>query len=170
MKKLINSEIKASKIMVIDKNGKKIGEIGLLDGLALAQTDNLDLIQVNEEEIPVCKIANYNKMIYEEKKKLKSNLKPDNSSKMKEVKFKTAIGEHDLQTKISQINTFLEKGNRVQITIVLNRHQKERSDVAKDFLNQVLSGLSQKYSLQGNPAMRDYSYGVVLMSGVKKVK
>lgn len=170
MSRLKNNEIKAKSVIVIDKDGKKMGEMPLMNAIALAQLNELDLIQMNEEEIPVCKIISYSKILYEEKRKTKAHSKPDNSSKMKEVKFKTAIGEHDLQTKISHINSFLEKGNRVQITIQLNRHQKERSDVAKEFLDQILLNLSQKYSLLSSPAMREYSYGVTLMSGVKKVK
>ena len=170
MKRLKNSEIKAEKVIVVDKSGKRLGESPLLNALAMAQAEDLDLIQMNDEEVPVCKIANFNKMAYEENKKMKANSKPDHSSKMKEIKLKTAIGEHDLQTKISQINSFLEKGNRVQITVILNRHQKERVDIAKGFLDQVLENVSQKYSLHGDPFKRDYAYGIILMSGIKRGK
>ncbi len=167
MEKLKNEEIKSPILLVIGENGEKIGNINLEEAIALAKSKEKDLIQITNDEIPVCKIAVFSKFIYEEKKKEKSQHKPDSSSKMKEVKVKTAIGEHDLATKISQINSFLNKGNKVQLTIQLNRTQRDKLDLAKSFSDKILAGLSHKYTLLGTPSKKDNTYIVLLNSGKK---
>ena len=124
---------------------------------------NLDLVQMSTTDIPVCKILNNSKLEYEEKKKLKHN-KNLNVEKFKEVKFKTAISEHDLNTKINHINEFLNKGFRVQVAAQIMNRQVNGNKVAKGLLDNTLLKITSPYKMVSEPEVRGNLYSVTICS------
>ena len=112
----INHQIRVREVRVINHEGKMLGVMPTSQALRLAQEIGLDLVEVAPSATPpVCKISDYGKLRYEKTKKEKEQKKGQHQIKVKEVKFKPTIDEHDFQFKLKHAREFLEKGNKVRI-------------------------------------------------------
>lgn len=117
---LINERIRAPRLQVIADDGRNVGIISRFDALKLAQEAGLDLVLIADEGregVPVAKIMDFGKSLYEKKKKQHEAKKHQKVIQIKEVKMTPKIGEHDFQTKIRQAMDFLKSGKRVKITL-----------------------------------------------------
>jgi translation initiation factor IF-3 len=91
--------------------------LSLRDALSRAEAIGVDLIEIAPNaDPPVCKMIDYGKFRYHQTKKEKESKKASHQVKVKEIKLKPNIDEHDLQTKIKHLREFLQKGNKVRIT------------------------------------------------------
>lgn len=116
----INQEITADPIMLIDDEGRSEGQVSLDQARLLAYEKTLDLVLINENgNPPVAKLMDYGKYIYNQTKMLNKQKAKSHNSELKEVRFGIKIGDHDLEVKINKIKQFLEKGDKVKITIQL---------------------------------------------------
>jgi translation initiation factor IF-3 len=101
-----------------------------------AEDMGLDLILVSDEATPpVVRIQDFKKLEYEKKKAKKAQ--KQNVSSLKEIQFKINISEHDLQTKVSKINGFLERGDKVKITLRLKGRERENIERAEELVERV---------------------------------
>jgi translation initiation factor IF-3 len=99
--------------------------------LRLARENNLDLIQVTEKtEPPVCKITDYGKYLYQQKKKEK--VAKTSAGELKGIRLTFKISEHDLETRAKQTEKFLKKGNKVRIEMKLKGRERAFQDFAKE--------------------------------------
>jgi translation initiation factor IF-3 len=123
----VNRSIRVNSALVI--NGENnLGNIPISDGIRIAQENGLDLVLVKEDP-PVCRIMDYQKFLYAQKKAERERNKPKHSDVVKEYKFGKNIGEHDLQVKIRKIVETLNTGYRVKISLMLrNREMKYKAD------------------------------------------
>jgi len=109
----INYQIRSQKVRLIFNN-TPMGIVTIEDARRLAQDKKLDLVEIAPNaNPPVCYIIDYNKYLYDQKIKQKKQKKDD----LKEIKIKSCIQEHDLNIKIKQAKTFLEKNKKVQVTV-----------------------------------------------------
>ncbi len=117
---LINERIKAEKVQLIKDDGENIGVVSRNEALNMAREAGLDLVllsQQGKEGLPVVKIMDFGKVLYERKKKKAEAKKHQKVIQIKEIKLRPKIGEHDYQTKIKQAVQFLKDGKRVKITL-----------------------------------------------------
>lgn len=117
---LINEKIRAPRLQLIAEDGRNIGTVSRFDALKLAQEAGLDLVLIAEEGregVPVAKIMDFGKSLYEKKKKQHEAKKNQKVIQVKEVKLTPKIGEHDFHTKMRQTIDFLKAGKRVKITL-----------------------------------------------------
>ncbi len=99
--------------------------------MRLARENNLDLIQVTEKtEPPVCKITDYGKYLYQQKKKEK--VAKTSAGELKGIRLTFKISEHDLETRAKQTEKFLKKGNKVRIEMKLKGRERAFQDFAKE--------------------------------------
>ena len=113
-----NRQITVKRVLVIDENGTKLGEMATRDALATAQERGLDLIEVAPNaRPPVCRFADYGKILYEKKKRNAKAKKNATTITVKEVKFTPSTGDHDFNTKLKHVQKFLGKGDKVKVTI-----------------------------------------------------
>lgn len=97
-RELLNNNIPFRFLMVIDQTGKNLGKMAISDALALANDSGLDLYVISDKtEIPVAKILDYGKYLYEKKRKVKLAKKNQSVVKVKSIKVKTQISNHDLE-------------------------------------------------------------------------
>lgn len=118
---LINQQIRAENLQLITQDGENIGVISRSQALRQAEDAGLDLVMiapVGKEGVPVVKIMDFGKVLYEKKKKLVETKKHQKTIQIKEIKMSPKIGEHDYLTKIKQGAQFLETGKRVKITLL----------------------------------------------------
>ena len=117
---LINHQIRAENVQLITADGENIGTISRNQALRQAEEAGLDLVliaQSGKDGIPVVKIMDFGKVLYEKKKKTLEAKKHQKVIQIKEIKMNPKIGEHDYQTKIKQAVQFLTTGKRVKITL-----------------------------------------------------
>ena len=104
---------------VIDPDGEQIGIIPTRQALETASEFGLDLVEVSPNaKPPVCKIMDYGRYRYEQTKKKQEAKKKQSSFQVKEIKVRPKTGEHDLQTKIGHIKKFIERKDKVKVTVI----------------------------------------------------
>lgn len=118
----INERITAYRVMLILPDGTNKGEMLRVAAIELARQDGLDLVEVSGGATPVCKIMDYGKMLYEQKKREKHNVRHSDTGK--EIRFKFNTGEHDLQIKKNKVKEFLQDGHKVLIAMHLSGREK----------------------------------------------
>lgn len=124
---IANEKITAKIVQVISFAGQNLGNIPLEEALFMAEEENLDLVMVSEnstKKIPVVKLMNLNKKIYEEKKKLAKSKKNQHEVKLKEIRISVKIGENDLRIKMKQASEFLIDGMKVKVVLVMRGREK----------------------------------------------
>ncbi len=139
---IANTHIRAKEVRVIDETGKQLGVMILEEALRTAYERNLDLIQVTEKvDPPVCKIMDYGKYAYQEKKKEKSATKKQKTSTLKGIRLTFNIGQHDMETRARQAEKFLKAGDKVRIDIVLRGREKALGNFAREKIGKFLEVL-----------------------------
>ena len=139
----MNEAIKADEVRLISENGEQLGVLKLDDAIERAKDVGLDLIEVaSNVNPPVAKILNYGKLKYEEKKKAQASKKKQHVVKIKEMRVRPRIDDHDLETKGSRGRKFLEDGCKLKVTLMFRGREMSRTDLGVDVLNRVIEMLS----------------------------
>lgn len=128
----INDEIRWDKVRIVGE-GIESKVLSLNEAKTIAKTMNLDLIEINHNlEIPIVKVANYDKFLYDLKKSAKKNkqhIKP-----MKEIQLSVSIASHDIETKVNQAKKFIKDGSKVKVTLTMRGRELARRDENKKSL------------------------------------
>ena len=115
---MINEQIRDREVRLIGENGELIGIMSAKEAYKLAQEAELDLVKIAPTaKPPVCKIIDYGKYKYELASKEKEAKKKQKVIEIKEVRLSPNIEDNDLNTKVSAAKKFLEKGNKVKVTL-----------------------------------------------------
>ena len=115
---MINEQIRDKEVRLIGVNGEQLGIMSARDAFKLAQEAELDLVKVAPTaKPPVCKIIDYGKFRYEMARKEKEAKKKQKTIEIKEIRLSPNIDVNDLNTKTSAARKFLEKGNKVKVTL-----------------------------------------------------
>jgi len=115
---MINEQIRDKEVLLIGENGEKLGIISTRDALQMAKEAELDLVKIAPTaKPPVCKIIDYGKYRYELARKEKEAKKKQKVIEVKEVRLSPNIDTNDLNTKMSAARKFLEKGDKVKVTL-----------------------------------------------------
>jgi len=110
-----------------------MGVLPIEKALALAEEEGLDLVEVAPEgNPPVCKIVDYSKILYDQKRKAREARKKQKTVEMKEIKLRPVIDEHDLQVKTRHIEKFIKGGHKVKITLVFRGREITHQDLGKN--------------------------------------
>jgi len=141
----VNYEIKSRRIVLIDADGTKRGEFLRDDAIKMAKESGLDLVVVNSGSVPICKIMDYGKFLYQQKKKGKKGA----SSKLKEVKLTPVTDVHDFQVRVKRARAFLEKGHRVKVTMVFKGRHRYFKDQGAEKCREFHAELADIASVEG---------------------
>lgn len=142
---LVNNQIKAEKVRVIDENGKNLGIFSLEEAIKMAKERNLDLIQITEKvDPPVCKIGEYGKYLYQIQKKEKK----EKSSQVKVIRLSYNISLHDLETRVNQAEKFLKKGSKIKVELILRGREKGLSEFGKEKIKKFVELLENKIPIK----------------------
>lgn len=117
--------------------------------LALAEEKGLDLVEIAPNaNPPVCKIMDYGKYRYEQTRKMKEAKKNQKQVVLKEVKVSARIDEHDLETKLNQVTKFLEKENKVKITLMLFGRERMYANLGIATLDQIAEKFAETVDVE----------------------
>jgi translation initiation factor IF-3 len=156
---------------VIGQNGEQIGIIALYEALRLADEAGLDLVEiVPNANPPVCKIIDFGKFRYDQTKREKENKKAQHNVKVKEVKVKPNIGEHDLKTKMRHAREFILEGDKVKITCQFRGREMMHPEFGEKIIGQITSNLEDIAQVEAPMKLFGKIMTVVLAPSSQKKK
>jgi len=133
-----NEEINADELYLIDEDGKPLGKVSRDQALYLAFEKGYDLVLINDSQTPpIGKLMDYGKYLYSKQKQVSKQKAKAHASELKEIRFGLKIDSHDLDVKIAKAKKFLERGDKVKVTIQLRGREMMFQDRVKDLIGKV---------------------------------
>jgi len=152
---ITNDEIRYPKIRLIGSDGSQLGIVTAAEAREKAYDEGLDLVEVSAAaDPPVCRIMNYDKFRYEQKKKQQEAKKKQTTVETKEIKFRPKTEEHDLTFKINHIKKFLAQKNKVKITMRFRGREIVYSQsLGMEAMNKIAEALVEDGNIIQTPKM-----------------
>ena len=148
----MNKWIRASTVRLISAEGKQLGIVVIKEALRIAQEEGLDLVEVSpNSDPPVCRIMDYGKFKYQAAKKAQDGRKKGRSVQMKEIKFRPNTEEHDLGFKVRNIKKFLQKKDRVKVSVFFRGREMAYMDAGYDLLKRVAEEVMEEGTVDEQP-------------------
>lgn len=136
---------------MIDEEGQQVGIIPTEQAMAIAEEKGFDLVEVaGDARPPVCRIMDYSKYVYEQKRRQKLAKKKTVQQETKEVKLRPNIDQHDFSIKLKRAREFLEKGNKVKITLRFRPREMRHQEIGQQVLDQTIAELSDLSSVESH--------------------
>lgn len=150
----MNERISAPQIRVVDEKGKQLGVLPLREALRLAQERGLDLIEIAPQATPpVCKIIDYGRYRFEQRKREREMAKKQRATDLKMVRFRPNIDEHDLEVKINRVTLFLRQGRKVRCMVWFRGREMAHTDRGAGLLNTVATRCGEIATMETPPKM-----------------
>lgn len=148
----VNERIRVREVRVIGADGEQLGVMAPEEALAIAREGGLDLVEVAAtSRPPVCRIMDYGKYKYEQKKKSAS--KKSHAATLKEVKLRPGTDQHDLNFKLNNARKFLMEGDKVKITVMFRGREMVHTYRGREQLDEVLKQLGSIAKVESTPRM-----------------
>ena len=167
----INTDIRATEVMLIDSDGEKLGMMPFEDALAKARDKLLDLVQVssNESNPIVCKLLDFNKHIFQKKKNVSSSPKKSRKKRsVKEIKFRPSTDTGDYKIKLKKIKSFILDGDKTKISVRFRGREILNSNLGLDLLNKIKVELENIAQVDQEPSLEGRQLLMVLSPLKKK--
>jgi translation initiation factor IF-3 len=159
------------KVRLVDEEGNQVGVVSTSEAFRKAEAAELDLVEVvPTANPPVCKILNYGKYRYDQTKREKESKKSQHQVKIKEIKVKPNINDHDLFTKIRNARGFLAKGNKVKVTCMFRGREMAHPEIGENLVKRIVEELSDVSTLETPLKRMGRFLHVVVAPGVRKRK
>jgi translation initiation factor IF-3 len=159
----VNEEIDAAKVRCIDSAGDMLGIISCQEALRRARDSGLDLVEIAPQSVPpVCKILNYGKFKYEERKKQAELKKKQKIVELKELQFRVKIEEHDYQVKKRNAEKFLSQGNKVKIVLQFRGRELTHKEKGEALLERLRTDLEALSKIDALPKLEGRSMVMIL--------
>lgn len=149
---LINHKIKAREVRVVGTEGEQLGIMVLDEALRLAQEKNLDLVNIAPQaKPPVCRIMDFGKYKYEQRKRDKEARKKQHSITVKEIKMRPNIETHDFMVKARNGIRFLGEGDKVKATVVFRGREITHPELGRKLLLKLAKELENISVVERDP-------------------
>jgi translation initiation factor IF-3 len=159
----INHRIRVPEVRVVGPDGSNWGVLATDEALRRAQEAGFDLVEVNPKASPpVCKILDFGKFKYEEKKKQREAKKKQSVVEVKEIKLRPKTDDHDLMVKTRAARRFLESGNKVKFTCRFRGREITHPEVAYQQFEAILSKLDDLANVEQRPTMEGRAMAVIV--------
>ena len=140
---MINEQIRCKEVRVIGEEGQQLGVMALRDALNMAKDAGVDLVMVSPSaNPPVCRIVDYGKFKYEQLRREKEAKKKQKTVEVKEVRLSPNIDVNDLNTKCNAARKFIEKGDKVKVSLRFRGREMAHIDSSKHILEDFAEKLS----------------------------
>jgi len=145
----VNRDIRADVVRLVDESNNQVGIVDIAEALDRARKAELDLVEVAPtSNPPVCRIMNYGKWLYQQKRKLRQGHKKSqhHAATLKGIRLRPETDPHDLDIKLKHAREFLQKGHKVQFTIFFRGRQmlhKDRGYAILDHISEALEDLAK---------------------------
>ena len=160
---MINERIRDKEVRLIGQDGEQLGIMSARDAMKLAREADLDLVKIAPgAKPPVCKIIDYGKYRYEMARKEKEAKKKQKTMEVKEVRLSPNIDVNDLNTKSNAARKFLEKGNKVKVTLRFRGREMAHMNASKHILDDFAASLGEIAVVEKAPKVEGRSVSMVL--------
>ena len=163
---LINDQIKVPEVLVIGPNGEQVGVKPIGDALTLASYAALDLVLISPNaNPPVCKVMDYNKFRYERQKKAKEAMKKQKASmsELKEYRLSPVIDVGDFETKLRNATKYLQKGDRVKLTVRFKGRQMAHTELGREVLERFAERVVEYADIEQKPKLEGRTMTMLLI-------
>jgi len=148
---------------VIDPDGNQLGVIPIQSALASAEEFGLDLVEVSPNATPpVCKIMDYGRFKYQQDKKQQEAKKKQTRIQVKEIKVRPKTDTHDLDVKLGHIQKFIEKRNKVKVTVVFRGREITLTDRGRELLERISESASEFANIEQPPKLEGRTMNMIL--------
>ena len=148
---------------MIDDEGQQIGILTPYDALKLAREKNLDLVEISPTATPpVCRITDYDKYRYAQKKKSHDSKRSATASAVKEVKMGALTDKHDVEFKVAHIRRFVTDGQRVKLSISFRGRQITHPELGRALLDRIVEQVRDIAQPDGQTRMEGRNMSVLL--------
>ena len=163
----VNDRIRAPEIRLIGPEGQNVGVVDPRRALELAQQVGLDLVEISPNATPpVCKIMDFGKFKYEQQKRESEARKKQKTIEVKEVKFRPNTDTHDYDVKMKNVTKFLEKGDKVKVTLRFRGREMAHQNLGRELLERVAADIEGLGKVENMPKMEGRQ--MVMMIGPAK--
>lgn len=160
---MINEQIRDREVRLIGVNGEQLGIMSARDAMKLAEEAELDLVKIAPTaKPPVCKIIDYGKYRYELARKEKEAKKKQRVVEIKEIRMSPNIESNDLNTKMNAARKFLEKGNKVKVTLRFRGREMTHMQSSRHILDDFAESLADVAVIEKAPKVEGRSISMVL--------
>ena len=160
---LINDQINEKEVRLIGADSEQLGMMSSEEALDIAKKEGLDLVLIAPQaKPPVCKIIDYSKYCYEQKRKQKEAKKKQKIIEVKEIRFSPNIDTNDILTKQRNARKFLEKGNKVKVTLRFRGREMAHMSESKHVLDDFAKGLEDVSLIEKEPKVEGRMMSLIL--------
>ena len=168
-KNRINTDIDAPEVRLIAVDGEQVGIVKLQEAIDAAVGAEMDLVEISPgSEPPVCRIMDYGKHVFEEKKKRAEARKKQKQTQVKEIKFRPGTDEGDYQVKLRNLKRFLTDGDKAKVTLRFRGREMAHQNLGLDLLKRVALDLEELGSVEQHPKIEGRQ--MVMVVGPKRKK
>ena len=160
---MINEQIRDKEVRVIGENGDQLGIMSAKEALKLAEAAELDLVKIAPTaKPPVCKIIDYGKYRYEQARKEKEAKKKQKTVDVKEVRLSPNIDKNDLNTKVNSAKKFIQKGDKVKVTLRFRGREMAHMATSKHILDDFADMMKDVATVEKPAKLEGRSISMVL--------
>ncbi|RME70283.1 MAG: translation initiation factor IF-3 [Planctomycetota bacterium] len=146
----LNERITAPRVRLIGPQGEQMGVVPLEDALAAAKEYKLDLAEVAPgADPPVCKILDWGKEKFREEKQRRLSRRKETSNKLRLIRFRPNIGDHDVQVKVRKLRELLEQGEKCRVAVLFRRREMRHQEQGVKVLDRVAEMISDIARIEG---------------------
>ncbi|WP_462325111.1 translation initiation factor IF-3 [Desulfoplanes sp.] len=158
-----NRQIRVREVRVVTDDGTQLGVMPTHQALQTAEERGLDLVEVAPNaRPPVCKIMDYGKYQYQQKKQQQLARKKQTTIQLKEIKFRPKTDDHDLETKVRHIRKFITEGNRCKVSIFFRGREMAHKDRGYALLQRVIELVKDIAKVEQTPRSEGRSMHLLL--------
>jgi translation initiation factor IF-3 len=159
----VNEEIRVPQVRLIDQDGEMQGVLTAREAVQRAYAVGLDLVEISPNaEPPVCKILDFGKFKYEQQKKKNEARKKQKVIEIKEIKVRPNIDENDYQVKMRAMNSFIEEGDKVKVTLRFRGREMAHQDIGIKVLERIRSEMDMTTKVEQMPRLENRQMVMVL--------
>lgn len=165
----INDDISAPKVRLIGSDGEAIGIVSNKEAQQAAEAAKLDLVEISPgAEPPVCKIMDYGKFVFEQKKAKAAAKKKQTIVHVKEIKFRPGTDIGDYNVKLRKLQAFLEDGDKTKITVRFRGREMAHKELGMELLQRVEKDLAEFGEVEARPKLEGRQMIMVIAPKKKK--
>ncbi|EDO29358.1 predicted protein [Nematostella vectensis] len=168
LKKDVEHKSRTDQLRLIGADGEQVGIVSLNEALELAQQAELDLVQISDSDPIVCKLMDFGKFQYEQKKKQAEVKKKQHQTQIKEMKFRPATEEGDYQVKLRNLVRFLEAGDKAKVTLRFRGREMAHQDLGMQLMERIENDLQEQGVVEQRPKMEGRQMVMVIAPKKKK--
>ncbi|WP_422382831.1 translation initiation factor IF-3 [Marinicellulosiphila megalodicopiae] len=165
---LVNDQIEATECRLINEKGEQAGIVTIEEARTAARSVSLDLVQIANSDPVVCKIMDFGKKVFEEKKAKAAAKKKQKQTQIKEMKFRPGTEEGDYQVKLRNLVRFLENGDKAKVSLRYRGREMAHQELGMKLLKRIEEDLKELGTVEQFPKMEGRQLMMVLAPVKKK--